>query len=72
MTNKKNIYFIKKSFIVRFKNLHKKFNNKREIFFPESDEKGKFPHTFFKEDAQIQANWTEDIIEIRFNEELIS
>jgi len=72
MPIKKDLDLIKKTFINRFKNLHKRFNDKRELFYPESNEKGKLPHTLFQEDGLIQANWTEDIIEIRFNEELIT
>jgi len=71
MLSEKNLNFIKKSFINHFKSLHKRFNDQRRLSFPENNEKGMIPHTFFKEDALIQANWTEDIIEIRFNEELI-
>ena len=72
MAIKKDLDLIKNNFITHFKNFQEQFNDTREFSFPESNEKGKIPLTFFKEDAMIQAKWTENIIEIRFNEELIT
>jgi len=68
---KKNLPYIKKAFIDHFRKLHEQFNDKRELFFPKNKDKGIFPHIIFKEDAEVQANWTKDIIEIRFNDEVL-
>lgn len=67
----RNLDFVKQTFRDHFTEICERFEDERELLFPENDEEGVFPHFFFKEGAQIQENWTEEIIEIRFNEELI-
>lgn len=68
----RNIEFIKQTFNVRFKEICERFEDDRELFFPEYEEDGIIPHFLFKQNALIQENWTEDIIEIRFNEKMIT
>lgn len=67
----KNLDFIKRTFKDYFNDIYKRFEEKRELFFPEDDENGVFPHFLFKENAIVQENWTDGVIEIRFNEEFI-
>lgn len=67
----KNLHFIKDTFINQFRKLYKQFRDSRELFFTENNDIGKFPHNLFKEDVDVQANWTEEIIEIRFNDEIL-
>ena len=67
----KNLESIKKIFIDHFKKLHNTFHDTRELFFPNEPEKGIFPHFFFKKDSLVQVNWTENVIEIRFNKSVI-
>ncbi len=67
----KNLDFIKRTFKDDFNDIYKRFEEKRELFFPEDNEKGVFPHFLFKENAIVQENWTDEVIEIRFNDEFI-
>ena len=67
----KNLDFIKRTFKDHLNDIYKRFEEKRELFFPEDNEKGVFPHFLFKENAIVQENWTDEVIEIRFNDEFI-
>ena len=62
---------IKHTFKDQFKNIYKQFEDERELFFPEDNEVGIFPHFFFEENAVVQENWTSEVIEIRFNDEFL-
>ncbi len=68
----RNLEFIKQTFKDHFNEIYERLEDERELLFPEDDENGVIPHFFFKEDANIQENWTEELIEIRFNENLIN
>lgn len=72
MRKKENLDFIKRTFKDHFNDIYEQFEDKRELSYPEDDEDGVFPHFKFKENAIVQGNWTDEIIEIRFNEEIIN
>ena len=68
----RNLDFIKRTFKDHFHDIYEWFEDERELSYPEDNEDGVFPHFFFKENAIVQGNWTDEIIEIRFNEKNIN
>ncbi len=67
----RDLEVIKRTFKDHFKNIYKQFEDERELFFPEDNEVGVFPHFFFEENAVVKENWTNQVIEIRFNDEFL-
>ena len=68
----RNIEFIKQTFKDHFNEIYERFEDDRELLYPEHEEDGIIPHFLFKQNALIQENWTKDVIEIRFNEKMIN